>query len=64
MIIDLASQTTNTIYLIQVYAMKKYWIEYKPRNHAQRVEHHFAYEIDDVHHIKSILRKHHKPGLI
>ena len=45
-------------------APEKYWIEYKPRNHAQRVEHHFAYEIDDVHHIKSILRKHHKPGLI
>jgi len=43
---------------------EKYWIEYKPRNHAQKIEHHFAYEIDDVHHIKNILRKHHKPGLI
>ncbi len=43
---------------------EKYWIEYKPRQHAQKVKHSFAYEIDDVRHIKNILRKHHKPGMI
>ena len=45
-------------------AQEKYWIEYKPRSRAQKVEHHFAYEIDDVHHIRGILKKHHKSGLI
>ena len=47
-----------------IVAPEKYWIEYTPRHHAARVEHHFAYEIDDIHHIKSLLKQHHKAGLI
>lgn len=43
---------------------EKYWIEYKPRHHARGVTHHFAYEIDDYHHIKKILKHHQKPNLI
>ena len=48
----------------QVIAPEKYWIEYKPRRHGSKVGHHFAYEIDDVHHVKSLLKNHHKAGLI
>jgi hypothetical protein len=41
-----------------------YWVEYLPRKHTRTVKHHVAFNLDDFHHVKEILRKHNKASLI
>lgn len=34
-----------------------YWIEYRPRHHLAHVTHHLAFDVDDLHHLKPLIKE-------
>lgn len=42
---------------------ERFWIEYKPRHHFAHLTHHVAFDIDDLHHLKPLIKPQ-KSGLL
>lgn len=42
---------------------ERFWIEYKPRRHLAHLTHHIAFDVDDFHHLKPLIKQQ-KSGLL